>query len=178
MLDLPTTRAEALRLGERYYNPGHPCPHGHQSKYRAKDWTCYECHITNRRNRLREQRRLGTLPPSARARRPHLENSIYTHTRRYLFLPSYRSRWSNRLGCSSLILRAYIETLFKPGMTWENYGRGPDRWCLDHKIPLNHFNLQDPVQLAKCQHYTNLQPLWFPENCKKAALLPLERVER
>ena len=176
MSDLPTSRTEAVRLGVRYYDPGHSCPHGHQSKYRAKDWSCYECHIIRRKERLRVQRQLGTLPPSARVRRPQLENSIYTHVRRYLFLPSYKSRWSDRLGCSSLNLRAYIEALFKPGMTWSNYGHGPDRWCLDHKIPLNYFDLQDPVQLKKCQHYTNLQPLWFPENSKKAALLTLKTV--
>jgi len=63
----------------------------------------------------------------------------------------------------------YIESLFKPGMTWENhdyYG-----WHIDHKIPISHFNMLDEAEVAKAMHYTNLQPLWWYENIRKANLI-------
>lgn len=71
------------------------------------------------------------------------------------------------LGCSLDELRAHIETLFKTGMTWENYGAGG--WHLDHIKPCASFDLTDPEQQRICFHYTNLQPLWAGENLRKGA---------
>jgi len=61
--------------------------------------------------------------------------------------------------------QAHLVSQFKPGMTWENYGRFG--WHVDHKIPLSHFDLLDESQLLKAMHYTNLQPLWWYENLSK-----------
>lgn len=69
------------------------------------------------------------------------------------------------LGCSIGEFKKYIEDLFKPGMTWENYTyRG---WHIDHKRPCISFDLSDDKQRAECFHYTNLQPLWMAENISK-----------
>ncbi len=67
------------------------------------------------------------------------------------------------LGCTIPELKQYLEVRFKPGMTWDNYGE----WHIDHIIPLASFNLQNPKQLLKAVHYTNLQPLWGLENILK-----------
>jgi len=69
------------------------------------------------------------------------------------------------IGCSPAKLRFYLETLFKPGMSWENYGE----WHIDHIRPCASFDLMDPEQQAICFHYTNLQPLWATDNHKKGA---------
>ena len=69
------------------------------------------------------------------------------------------------LGCKSGDFRAYIESKFQPGMTWENYGYYG--WHIDHIKPLSRFNLLDPIQYAEACHYTNLQPLWALDNIKK-----------
>jgi len=69
------------------------------------------------------------------------------------------------LGCSMSKIRNYIESLFKEGMSWDNYGRFG--WHVDHIRPCSSFDLTDPEQQKKCFHYTNLQPLWAEENLKK-----------
>ena len=73
------------------------------------------------------------------------------------------------LGCSIPELRIRLEREFEPGMSWDNYGkRGPGpHWSIDHIVPLSWFNLGDPNQLAVAVHYTNLQPLWEPDNLAK-----------
>lgn len=76
------------------------------------------------------------------------------------------------LGCSYIELKDYIESLFTPGMTWENYGD----WHVDHIYPLSKVDLTNPDELARVCHYTNLQPLWAEDNLRKAAKV-LESIE-
>ena len=70
------------------------------------------------------------------------------------------------LGCSGSELRAYLESLFKPGMSWENYGYYG--WHVDHIRPCASFDLTDPEEQKKCFHFSNLQPLWMHENRLKS----------
>lgn len=58
------------------------------------------------------------------------------------------------LGCNWLIFKLHIESLFKPGMTWDNYGE----WQIDHIKPC--LAAKDETELLKLQHYLNLQPIW------------------
>ena len=70
------------------------------------------------------------------------------------------------LGCTIGELKQYIESLFTGGMTWDNWtNRG---WHIDHKIPLDLFDLSDREQFLKACHYTNLQPMWWLENLEKS----------
>jgi hypothetical protein len=71
------------------------------------------------------------------------------------------------IGCTMPFLRTYIESLWKEGMSWKNYGKNRDNWVIDHIRPCASFDLNDPAQQRECFHYTNLQPLWFYENAKK-----------
>jgi hypothetical protein len=70
------------------------------------------------------------------------------------------------IGCSAKFLSDYIESKFKPGMDWNNYGIYG--WHVDHIKPLSKFDLEDPDQQKIAFHYTNLQPLWANENIKKS----------
>lgn len=69
------------------------------------------------------------------------------------------------LGCTLKELWQHLESQFKFGMNKENYGK----WHVDHIRPCASFNLTDPLQQAKCFHYTNLQPLWAKDNLSKGA---------
>lgn len=70
------------------------------------------------------------------------------------------------LGCSIEEFKIHIEKLFKPGMTWNNWAQ--DGWHVDHILPLDSFNLSDPEELKKACHFSNLQPLWYNDNCSKS----------
>ena len=67
------------------------------------------------------------------------------------------------VGCDPSTLKSYIESKFKPGMTWENYGK----WHIDHIRPCASFDLMNEDEQKACFHYTNLQPLWAFENQSK-----------
>jgi hypothetical protein len=72
------------------------------------------------------------------------------------------------LGIPNLkFLKNYLESKFKPGMSWEKRGL----IHIDHIIPCASFDLTDKKQQVKCFHYSNLQPLWAKENLIKGAKL-------
>lgn len=67
------------------------------------------------------------------------------------------------LGCTVEELKQHLESQFRDGMSWNNYG-GKTGWQVDHIIPRSYFNLIDEYQLRICFNYRNLQPLWASEN--------------
>ncbi|APU88886.1 conserved hypothetical protein [Virus Rctr197k] len=71
------------------------------------------------------------------------------------------------LGCTIGELMVHLESKFQPGMTWDNYGE----WHIDHVRPLASFDLTDSEQCKRACHFTNLQPLWGPDNLAKGAKL-------
>lgn len=76
------------------------------------------------------------------------------------------ARTQELLGAPIEVVRAHIESLFQPGMTWENAGK--DGWHIDHIRPCASFDLTDPEQQKACFHYTNIQPLWAKDNLSKS----------
>jgi hypothetical protein len=77
------------------------------------------------------------------------------------------------LGCTINELITYLELKFQPEMSWDNYGKFG--WHIDHIVPLASFNLEDPEELKKACHYTNLQPLWAKDNLSKGDKYPINR---
>lgn len=71
------------------------------------------------------------------------------------------------LGCTMPRLLEYLESKWLIGMTWDNYGKGVEKWTLDHIKPLSVFNLEDKSEQLAAVHYTNLQPLWWIDNIRK-----------
>jgi hypothetical protein len=72
------------------------------------------------------------------------------------------------LGCTPDELKAYLESLFEPGMSWDNYGSKEGQWSIDHVYPLSKVDLTDRDQFLKVNHYTNLKPMWHIDNLKKS----------
>lgn len=67
------------------------------------------------------------------------------------------------LGYTSIELKENIESKFKDGMSWENYGE----WEIDHIIPISYFDLEN-THPSIVNSLDNLQPLWKLENIKKS----------
>jgi len=73
--------------------------------------------------------------------------------------------WEWQVGYSLAKLRRHLESLFEPGMSWQNYGL----WHIDHRRPVNTFDfssIEDPA-FKQCWSLDNLQPLWARENWTK-----------
>lgn len=88
---------------------------------------------------------------------PTLKMKSRLRTRMYLSLKLGRKLGTTEetIGCGFKTLKLHITSLFKRGMSWENYG---NVWHLDHVIPLAAFNLSDPEQLKSAWHFSNLSP--------------------
>lgn len=71
------------------------------------------------------------------------------------------------LGCTIDEARAYIESMWEEGMTWDN--NTLHGWHIDHIRPRSSFDLRKKSDRKKCFHYTNLQPLWARDNLVKGS---------
>lgn len=69
-------------------------------------------------------------------------------------------------------LKVHIESHFKEGMSWDNYGL--HGWHIDHIMPLSAFTFFDKDgninegDIKEAMGLSNLQPLWAKENLRKA----------
>lgn len=82
-----------------------------------------------------------------------------------------RGAWQKAVGYSLHDLMRHIERQFIPGMSWENYGKGPGLWHIDHIVPRKSFRVteQGDAEFAACWALANLRPLWTEENLAKSA---------
>ena len=71
------------------------------------------------------------------------------------------SKTIDMLGYSAEDLKNHIESLFKEGMCWDNYGE----WHIDHIKPVSLFDELENVNVVNS--LDNLQPLWASENLSK-----------
>lgn len=126
----------------------------------------------NGRERVRAKRGIGGIwnqtiyHRNRRKNDPAYRLKCNLRTRIYLAIKRKRKSESTMklVGCNIKELQNYLESMFRPGMTWNNYGK----WHVDHKIPLASFDLSDHEQLKNACHYTNLQPLWAFDNLSKS----------
>lgn len=63
-------------------------------------------------------------------------------------------------------LKVHLESQFKLGMTWDNYGSGEGKWEVDHIVPDVAFNYNSThdKQFQDCWALNNLQPMWSKDN--------------
>jgi len=68
-------------------------------------------------------------------------------------------------------LKAHIEKLFTPGMTWERFMNGEIH--IDHIVPIAVHNFTEPTHedFIKAWSLKNLQPMWAKENMSKGMKL-------
>lgn len=95
--------------------------------------------------------------------------AAYLRTRTYNALHSGWKAGSaiKDLGCTVEELRVHLESIFQPGMSWDNHA--VHGWHIDHILPLASFDLSDPEQFKIAVNYKNLQPLWAEDNLIKSS---------
>ncbi len=75
------------------------------------------------------------------------------------------NQYSSNFGCTAKEFKAHLESLWTPGMSWENYGH--KGWHIDHIKPCSSFDLTIKAEAQACFHYKNTQPLWGKLNMSK-----------
>ena len=78
------------------------------------------------------------------------------------------ARTAHLLGCTYAEFRDHIESKFLPGMSWENR----HLWHIDHIVPCKVGKTKE--QIEALFHFTNLRPIWGPDNQSKSSKLPEE----
>lgn len=136
--------------------------------------TCKECRSDlTTRYRAENRDRLQAIATSRRRERyakdPQFKVGVLLRNRISAALQgrAQAASTSDLVGCDLATLRLHLEAQFVDGMTWDNYGR--TGWHVDHIRPCASFDLSDPEQQRACFHFTNLQPLWAVDNCRKGA---------
>lgn len=115
----------------------------------------------NNPEKMKEIYRNRNNSPAFRARR-----NLRTRLKR--ILKTCGEKYDCSVGCSTQQLKAYLESKFQQGMTWENYGVGKNCWHIDHIKPLDLFDLTRKEERAAANNFTNLQPLWHKHNEAKS----------
>jgi hypothetical protein len=132
-----------------YRKQNHLRPRQYQQEY-------YRRH---RQRRIRQQLARERADPNRR-----MAATLRKQLNRWVKKSSGRHSTKELLGCSFAEFRAWIESRFKRGMKWDNYGRV---WHIDHVMPCCAFDLTRPEQVRVCFHFTNLQPMFARANLSK-----------
>jgi len=74
--------------------------------------------------------------------------------------------WEDIVGYTLDDLKERLESQFKQGMSWDNYGK----WHIDHIRPVASFKFEsfEDEDFKLCWSLNNLQPLWAKDNVRKA----------
>jgi hypothetical protein len=120
-------------------------------------------------NNLNEYKR--TYEKTKKDSDPKYKLASYTRTAIYTCLKERNiSKYKNTFdllpySLDDLIQR--LESQFKEGMSWDNYGE----WHVDHIKPMSSFEFDSPedISFQECWSLGNLQPLWAKENLSKGS---------
>ena len=179
-------RETALLNGLNQFFIAEACKSGHLSAKYANGSGCVECAKSRankwkkdnyEKHRARSRELEGTPLVVARRRRELERREADPHRRaagriRSLIKQTLTYHGGRKaaksevlLGCTVQEARQHLESLFQPGMSWENHGE----WHIDHIRPCASFSdLTQLEQQKQCCHYTNLQPLWAIDNILKS----------
>lgn len=144
-------REQAWIAGDRNYS-GKPCSACGDTLRRVSNDRCSRCE--NRRALIRHRRGREESTPQMRC---------FSSARARMRVVSLLAK-AEFLGIDFGGFTHHIESQFRDGMTWDNYGTF---WELDHIIPICAFDMNSEMDVKKCAHYTNVRPLTVEENYRK-----------
>jgi hypothetical protein len=138
-------------------------------RYRAKN--AEKIKLIKQKYGVENRDKIAKSLAKRRANNPivRMANSMRRSIRRYLDAGQKGEMSSFEIiGCSKDNLRKHLESKFRDGMTWQNYGK---HWHIDHIVPL--ISSKSVKQIKRLCHWTNLQPLTAFENISKGSKLVL-----
>lgn len=126
------------------------------------------------RDRLKRQTPEYKARARANAKRKHdtdlsyrIKNSVRSCIIKAITNNQKAGRSVQLLGCSIEEFKRHIESQWKDGMCWKNYGRERGQWSFDHVICCVLFDFTYPSHQHACFHHSNVRPLWHIENVAK-----------
>ncbi|HMR92915.1 MAG TPA: hypothetical protein PKC69_11390 [Chitinophagaceae bacterium] len=81
--------------------------------------------------------------------------------RRYVIDQNLSAAYAPYFGLDIQNMRSWFEYQFKPGITWESFGKN---WQFDHIIPVAYFDFDKEEELKLCWNFTNLRVEHFKLN--------------
>lgn len=154
----------ASRPSQRNYVAANPERRKEQSRRSAMKAYRVKSVEQRRETRNRVQKNMGSRRRAKHSVRTRVNNAVRT------VLGGGKTRsWSlQEIGFDVDAYMTHMEKLWEPGMSWENYGKGPGKWVRDEIKPMCAFDMSDPNQARECMRLDNLRPLWWEDNLKKA----------
>ena len=134
--------------------------HGKTRSEKAKEY--HQKNRSRQRELRRIRRRLGRTDAEKLSRR--MSNGIRVSLRG----DKSRNHWEYLVGYTTADLKKHLESLWKTGMNWKNYGQYG--WHIDHVIPKARLHIDgvDDPTFKFCWSLDNLQPMWWKENLLKS----------
>ena len=126
-------------------------------------------HALKRNPDLFKERKLSQSPENVYRRGWNEQNRIRLAMSSRMYYSLYKAKgnthWEEYVSYTTEELKQHLESLFRDGMSWDNYGE----WEIDHIIPVSAFNYNSPsdISFKHCWALQNLRPLWKPENRAK-----------
>ena len=146
-------RLKSRRLANARYRAKHPDKDkASKEKYRANNPE----KVKDIRNKYENKRRKSD--PSFL-----LYKSMSNSLRAALKRSSKFARTWEVIGCTKEFFMNWIQSQFKRGMNWNNYGT---KWHIDHKVGKEFFDHRIPEQVRVCWNWRNLRPLWAKQNIR------------
>lgn len=153
-------------LLERYRQ--HYRDHRERRKARIRQWQKENPEKCTRYHRETRHRKAAAGPRSVRER---IDTRMRQGVWEALRGRKAGRRWEVLVGYTLDDLVRRLEDTFSEGMSWENYGKGPGRWSIDHVVPLAAFRYETAEEPAflECWGLANLRAEWFGENARKGS---------
>jgi hypothetical protein len=118
------------------------------------------------KDEIREAKRIDLQNYRKRSPKKRLNDCFRTYIYQSIRSKKAGRHWETLVGYSISDLMIYLQSQFKDGMSWSNYGQ----WHIDHIRPIASFYFAEPEdeEFKQCWALSNLQPLWAEENIKKS----------
>lgn len=145
------------------------CKKQFQARSQNHLFCSHKCHLKNTRNKRRIKERGVPRPLHIR-----VKSRLSSRLRELLRRKGQQKQnaISAYMGCSPKEMMRHVESQFRDGMTWENYG--VFGWHLDHIIPCARFDLTNEEHCKVCFNWRNIRPLWGEHNWMRQEMLTLD----